>query len=92
MTWAAWLLSAAGPALINALIGLGVGVMTITGIDLAVDQLLDWMRSASSGMASDMVNILGLGGIFDGLSYIAGALTARVAMAGISAFKRFYLK
>jgi hypothetical protein len=92
MSWAAWLVSAAGPFIIQALIALGVGVMTVTGIDLAVNQAMSWCQTAVGGLSSDVVNILALGGFWQGLSYIGGAFSARVAMAGASSIKKFFLK
>lgn len=92
MTWATWLLSVIGPAAIQALLALGVGVLTVTGVDLAVQQVIQWMTTAVGGLSSDMVNVLGLGGVFDGMAYIAGAFTARVAMAGATSFKKFFIK
>lgn len=92
MTLAAWLLSLIGPLVIQGLIALGVGVLTVTGIDLAVNQALAWVTSAVGGMSSDMVNVLALAGVFQGMSYVGGAITARVAMAGASSVKRFFIK
>ena len=92
MTWAAWLLSLIGPLIIQALIALGVGVLTITGVDLAVNQALQWMTQAVGGIPADMANVLGLGGVFDGMSYIAGAFIARVTMAGASSIKKWFIK
>jgi Protein of unknown function (DUF2523) len=92
MTLAAWLMSLIGPLVIQGLIALGVGVLTVTGIDLAVNQALAWVTSAVGGMSADMVNVLALAGVFQGMSYVGGAITARVAMAGASSVKRFFIK
>ena len=92
MTWAAWLLSLIGPLVIKALIALGVGVLTVTGVDLAVNQALQWVTQAVGGIPADMANVLGLGGVFDGMAYIAGAFAARVAMAGASSMKTWFIK
>jgi hypothetical protein len=92
MTLAAWLLSLAGPMLIQALIGLGVGVVTVTGLSLAVNQAVTWMTTSVASLPSDMANVLALAGVFQGLSWIVGAITARVTMAGVSSFKRFFIK
>jgi hypothetical protein len=92
MSWATMLLSLAQPFIVQALIALGVGVLTVTGIDLAVNQAMSWLTTAVGGLPSDLANVLALGGIFQGLSYVAGAFTARVAMAGASSVKKFFLK
>ena len=92
MTWAAWLVSVAGPFIIQGLIALGVGVITVTGIDLALNQAMSWCTTAVGGMPSDIVNVLALAGFWQGFSYIGGAFAARVAMAGASSMKRFFLQ
>ena len=93
MTWATLLVSLAGPLLLQALVALGVGVVTVTGIDLAVNQAMSWCSSAASGLPSDILNVLALAGVFQGMSYVGGAFAARIAMAGVAgAFKRFFLQ
>ncbi|APR39377.1 DUF2523 family protein [Paraburkholderia sp. SOS3] len=92
MTLATWLMSLVGPLLVQAAIAIGVGVLTVTGVDLAVNQALAWVTSGVGGLPSDLANVLALGGVFQGMSYIAGAFTARVAMAGASSMKRFFIK
>lgn len=92
MTWAAWFVSVAAPFVIQALIGLGVGVMTVTGVDLAINQAMAWCTNAVGGLPSAVVNVLALAGFWQGVGYIGGAFAARVAMAGASSMKRFFLK
>lgn len=92
MALATWLMSLVGPLLLQALIGLGVGVLTITGIDLAVNQAVAWINTGVGGLGSDLANVLALGGVFQGMSYVVGAFTARVAMAGASSIKKFFIQ
>ncbi|CAG9232320.1 DUF2523 domain-containing protein [Burkholderia vietnamiensis] len=92
MTWATWLLSLVQPIIVQALVALGVGVVTVAGIDLALNQAMQWLTSSVGGLGSDVANVLAMGGIFQGIGYIGGALSARVAMAGVSSFKKFFVK
>jgi hypothetical protein len=92
MTWATWLVSVAAPFVIQALIGLGVGVMTVTGVDLAINQAMQWVTDGVGGLSSDVVNIVAIGGFWTGFGYIGGAFAARAAMAGASSMKKFFLK
>ncbi|MBB5391282.1 MULTISPECIES: DUF2523 family protein [unclassified Herbaspirillum] len=92
MTWASWLLSLVGPLIVRALIALGVGVLTVGGIDLAVNQAMGWLTASVGGLPVDLANVLALGGIFQGLGYIGGGISARVALAGASGFKKFFIK
>lgn len=89
---AAWLMSLVGPLLIQALIAVGVGVLTVGGFDVALNQAISWIDTGVSGLPSDMANVLALGGVFQGMSYIVGAFSARVTMIGLSAAKRFIIK
>ncbi|MEQ5843002.1 DUF2523 domain-containing protein [Paraburkholderia acidicola] len=89
---AAWLMSLAGPLFIQALVALGVGVLTVVGVDAAFSQLVSWITTGVSGIPADMANVLAMGGVFQGVSYILGAVSARVAMVGFSAAKRFFIK
>ena len=92
MKLATFFVSIIGPVVIQALIALGVGVLTVTGVDLAVNQAVSWLTTAVGGLPSDMANVMAMGGLFQGLSYIVGAFTARVAMAGASSIKRFFIQ
>jgi len=92
MSWATWLLSLVQPLIVQGLIALGVGVLTVSGIDLAVNQAMSWCTSAVGGIPSDMLNVLAIGGFFQGMSYVGGAISARIAMAGVSGVvKKFFL-
>jgi hypothetical protein len=92
MTLATWLLALVQPLIVQGLIALGVGVLTVSGLDLAVNQAVSWMNSAVGGLPANLASMLALGGIFKGLSYIVGAFAARVSMAGASSVKKFFLK
>lgn len=92
MSIAAWLVSLVGPLVIQGLIALGVGVLTVAGVDVALNVAIGWISAGVGGIPSDMANVLALGGVFQGVSYIVGAFSARVTMFGLSAAKRFFLK
>lgn len=92
MTWATWLLGLVQPLIVQALIALGVGVLTVGGIDLAINTALSWLTGAVGGLSADMANILAMGGIFQGIGYIGGGITARVTMAGLASTKKFFIK
>jgi hypothetical protein len=92
MTWAAWLVSVAGPFIIQGLLALGVGVLTVSGLDLALNTAMNWCTAAVGGLPSAVVNVLALAGFWQGFSYIVGAFAARLAMAGGGTFKKFFLQ
>jgi hypothetical protein len=92
MTWATWLLGLVQPLIVQALVALGVGVLTVSGFDLAINAALGWLTSSVGGLPSDMANVMAMGGIFQGMGYIGGGISARVAMAGVSSAKKFFIK
>lgn len=92
MTWAVFLLSMVQPLIIQALIALGIGVLTVTGLDLALNTALSWVTTAVGGFPSDVANVLALAGVFQGASYVCGAFTARVALAGAGAIKKWFFQ
>ena len=92
MSIAVWLMSLIGPLVIQALIAVGIGVLTVTGIDIAVNQAIAWINTGVGGIGADLANVLALGGVFQGMSYVLGAFTARVAMAGASTIKKFFIQ
>jgi hypothetical protein len=92
MPFATFLLSMVQPILFQALVALGVGVLTVSGIDLAVNQCQSWLNTAVGGIPADMSNVLAMAGVFQGIAYIGGGISARVAVAGASSFKKFFLQ
>lgn len=91
MTLAVWLMSLIGPLVLQALIAVGVGTLTVAGIDVAVNQCVSWLTSAVGGMSSDLVNVLAMSGVFTAMSYIGGGISARLAMAAAGGFTRFFV-
>jgi hypothetical protein len=39
-----------------------------------------------------MANVLAMGGVFQGIGYIGGGISARIAMAGFAGAKKFFIK
>ena len=87
-TWGGFLALAIGPLAKRALSALGVGVVTFTGVNLAVSGLLEGARDSWAGMPADVAAYLAFGGFNTALSIICGGITARVTMI---ALKRFAL-
>ena len=91
-TLAAFLMSIIGPLVIQALIALGVGVFTITGIDLAVNQAVSWLTTGVGGIPANIANVMAMAGVFQGMSYVVGAVTTRMVMAGASSIKKWFIQ
>ncbi|AOJ08414.1 DUF2523 domain-containing protein [Burkholderia mayonis] len=79
MSWASLLVSLVGPIVTRVLVALGIGFVTVTGIDLVFAQVVQWMTASVGGLSSDIANVLALGGVGDGIAYVLGGLSARVS-------------
>ncbi|MBN3780188.1 DUF2523 domain-containing protein [Burkholderia sp. Ac-20345] len=79
MSWAGLLVSLVGPIVTRVLLALGIGFVTVTGIDLAMNQVIEWMTASVGGIPSDIANVLALGGVGEGIAYVLGGLSARVS-------------
>ncbi|MBF3781027.1 DUF2523 domain-containing protein [Burkholderia pseudomallei] len=79
MSWATLLVSLVGPIVTRVLVALGIGFVTVAGIDAAMNQVVAWMTSSAGGIPADIANVLALGGVGDGIAYVLGGLSARVS-------------
>ena len=73
-----------GALLARVLIGAGMGVVTYGVLNTAVAAGLNAMVAQFGGMPADMLNMLLLSGVGQGLSIIGAAMTARAAMRAAS--------
>lgn len=86
MNLANFLLSMAGPLVLRALLLVGVGTITFTGVALSLQGLIDQSITNWGGVAADVLALSSIAGIPQALGIITGAMTARVGMwAAISA-------
>lgn len=80
MPLAAWLVSAVGPILFQALTQLGVGLVVYKGMDVAIGRLLDSAAANWSGMPGDIAAYVSVYGGNDAIAIIVGALAARITL------------
>ena len=92
MPFAAWLVAAAGPIVIQALIAVGFGMVTVVGADTAVTAFLQIVTDNVSALPSDLISLMALGGFFQALSFVGSAIVGRVALQGWGALKKLVLK
>lgn len=79
-TLATLLMGLAGPLVLRALVVLGVGTMTFTGVTAAMQGLIDMATNNWSSLPSDLLALASIAGIPQCLGIIAGAYVARVGM------------
>lgn len=80
MPFLAALMSLAGPLVLRALVVLGIGTITFTGVAASLQGLIDLAVQNWAGVGSDVLALSGLAGIPQALGIICGAMTARVGM------------
>lgn len=86
----------AGSIAIQALIGLGVGVLTVVGVDTAFNWYVDRARGALGGLPAQLLGLLGYMRVGEAIGIVVAAVTARMSMtmvrnaAGALAIKRFF--
>lgn len=87
-TLAGFLFSAIGPLVVKALLALGIGTLTFTGVTTALAALVQSAQTNWSSIPADVISLASLAGVPDGIGIIVGAFTSRVGMwAAASATK-----
>jgi len=100
ITWAIPLLLGglrfvAGSLAVQVLVGLGMGVVTYTGVDLTFAYLKGQAIANFAGLPADLVQLLGFMKVGNAISVVSSAYMARLTMttvrtaAGALAVKRF---
>lgn len=77
---AGFLMALVGPLARQALISLGIGLITFVGVDTAVSGALSAAKGYMGQTPADIAAILARGGIFTAMSIIAGGISAGVSM------------
>ena len=80
MMLGSFLVALSGPIVKTALRALGIGVLTMVGVDVALQSLLTVAKTAWGSFPAAVAAYVSLAGVNTGLSIIAGALIARVAL------------
>lgn len=78
-----FLVALAAPAARRIAASLGVGVVSYAAVSTALDTALQSAQAAWAGLPSQILGLVGLSGIPDALSIIAGALVARASLVAI---------
>lgn len=78
------LLNIAGSFAGQMLIGLGISVVTYSGISVALGWLKDQALQAIHGLPADMVGMLAYLGIGEFLSIVTSAMVARLVLDGMT--------
>lgn len=77
---AAWFASLVPGLVARVMLALGFGVLTVTGVNLAWDQIKAAVIANFGAAPAAMTQLAGLSGAGDAIAVILGAISARVAL------------
>ena len=77
---APFLMALIGPLARQALIALGIGLITYVGVDTAVTAALTAAKSNLGQITGSVAAILARGGLFTAMSILAGGISARLSL------------
>jgi hypothetical protein len=84
-----FVISLIGPVLAKIFAGLGIGLVSYTGATLVLDQVRDWVLASFSGLSSNLVNIIYLIGLDEGIKILFAAYSVKIGLQlTMGAFKR----
>lgn len=87
------LVSVVGTLIAKALIALGVGVVTYSGITVTLNLLTGMFMSSAGGLPAQVVGILGVLKVGTSFKILTSAVTMKMTMAGVSnTVSRFKVK
>lgn len=86
MNVGSWLVALGAPLIRKILVSLGVGVITYTGMQSIVSNVLSSAKAAWYGFPVDILALVNLAGVGTAFSIIAGAFTARLSLSLLQRF------
>ena len=84
-----WLMDISWPIVSRVLAALGLGTVTYTGADTALNTALASAKASVAGLPSEVMQILAMAGFFEVMSITAGGLVSGLAWMVL---KRFALQ
>lgn len=84
----AFFMALAGPIAKQVMVSIGIGAITIVGLNAAVSSALGAAKGALGGLTGDAVQLLAMMGFFTSMSIIAGGITAGVSMVALKRFTK----
>lgn len=78
--WGTFFAGIAGPVAKRVLVSLGVGMLTIAGLQTALTSALNAAKSAMGGMTGEVLQIVAISGAFSAVSILAGGITAAATL------------
>ncbi|TXI36674.1 MAG: DUF2523 domain-containing protein [Methylophilus methylotrophus] len=86
MTWAAWILALVAPIAKKVMVSLGIGILTVTGFDMAMDSLTGLINQSIGGSTADILGIATMMGIPDAIGIMLGGITSGATLVAVKRF------
>lgn len=87
---AAILMAVSIPMVVKVMAALGIGFVTYTGADLVLTEGQTWLNGQVNSLPADMLQILFLMGLDQGLAIVFSAFAAHITiLTTVGAFTRF---
>lgn len=83
---AQWLASITWPLVSRVMVSLGVGTVTYTGADTALQSALGAAKAGFVGMSSDILQLLAIAGFFDAMSIMSGGIVSGLSWLVLKKF------
>ncbi len=74
----------AGPLVKRILISLGIGMVSMVGINVMLQGVESWVRGQFSGVMPEVASILGLAKVDIAVNVVLAAVATRAVIAGMS--------
>lgn len=78
-TIAEWIARISWPLVTRILTSLGMGTVTYTGANTALQSALDQVKTAFTGIMGDVAQLLAMAGFFDAMSIMSGGIVSGLA-------------
>lgn len=83
---AQWLASITWPLVTRVMVALGVGTVTYTGADTALNSALSAAKAGFVGMSSDVLQLLAMAGFFDAMAIMSGGIVSGLSWLVLKKF------
>lgn len=86
---ALFLLSLVRPLISRILLALGIGLVSVVGINTVIDQIKDILVNSIGGLPADVFGLFLLSGMGQALGIITGAITTKILIVQATKALRF---
>jgi len=89
---AAWLIALLPGLAARVLMALGFGIVVTAGVAITMNTVIDMVWDYLDGASADIVGLISLAGVGEGLGIIFGAIAARVAFQELHSAAKMVLR